>query len=98
MTYNFKKAADSICSLELRLWKEKLAISLASAEAHKNSVSILFLPTLAENALRSAGIDDLKKLIHCSRVDLAVIPNLGRKSIEQISTTMKERNMYLSGR
>ncbi|MDP2838125.1 MAG: DNA-directed RNA polymerase subunit alpha C-terminal domain-containing protein [Candidatus Moranbacteria bacterium] len=95
---NIKKLAERVRTLRTELGRAKWAVSLASAEAHGDNLSLLNLPTLAENALLAEGIDSLKKLVGKGEDDLADIPGIGRNGILAIKEEMERRNMYLLGR
>lgn len=97
MSHDIKKLAVSVSTLEARLARAKRAVSLASAEAHGDNLSLLGLPTIVENALKAAGIDSLKKTVGASEQELVRLPNLGRKGILTLKEEMKRRNMYLLG-
>ena len=59
------------------------------------SLEDLSLPVRTFYNLRRAGIDSLSVLLKRSEAQLLQIPNIGKKSVEEIKETLEERGLRL---
>lgn len=61
---------------------------------HLDSISVLKFSTRSYNALMRVGIYNIGDLLNCTKDDIRGIPQLGAKSIEELTDIISELNTY----
>ncbi len=71
----------------------RAAVRAVDTSAHVDTLNITLR---ALNTLRAADICTVAQLCRCTRHDLMILPNLGSKSLREITEALAERGLSLA--
>jgi DNA-directed RNA polymerase subunit alpha len=92
-------ARDAYCIAEDMLESRQGILNkwALSKEVVEDGIEQLCLTTRSERCLKSEEIFTITQLTECTEQRLCVIPNLGRKSLEEIIESLNARGLKLKG-
>jgi DNA-directed RNA polymerase alpha subunit len=77
--------------------RRKIIDEWASRDAHVEDVESLELTARSDKCLAANEIFTINQLLKCTENDLLKMPNLGRRSLNEIKDRLAERGLKLKG-